>query len=54
MKANGGMPVESQLESIVKLGKSKDPKGTIEQIRKEQAANALAQQVAFNLSEQTL
>lgn len=54
MKANGGMPVESQLESIVKLGKSKDPKGTIEQIRKEQAANALAQQVAFNLGEQTL
>ena len=54
MKANGGMPVESQLESIVKLGKSKDPKGTIEQIRKDQAAIALAQQVAFNLSEQTL
>ena len=54
MKANGGMPVESQLESIVKLGQSKDPKATLEQIREQQAASALAQQVAFNIGEQTV
>lgn len=53
MKANGGKPVESQLESISKLGKSKDPQKTMNQIRKEQAAEALAQQVAFNIGEQT-
>lgn len=53
MKANGGKPVESQLESISKLGKSKDPQVTLDQIRKEQAAEALAQQVAFNIGEQT-
>lgn len=54
MKANGGMPVESQFESIVRLGKSKDPKATLEQIREQQAATALAQQTAFNLGEQTI
>ena len=54
MKANGGMPVESQLESIVKLGQSKDPKATLQNIREQQAASALAQQVAFNLGEQTI
>lgn len=52
MKANGGKPVESQLESIYKLGKSKDPQETMDQMRKEQAAEALAQQVAFNIGEQ--
>lgn len=54
MKANGGMPVESQLESIVRLGQSKDPKATLEQIREQQAATAQAQQTAFNLGEQIL
>lgn len=54
MKANGGLPVESQLESIVKLGQSKNPISTLEEIRKDQAATALAQQVAFNLREQTI
>lgn len=54
MKANGGMPVESQLESIVKLGQSKDPKATLQKIREQQAASALAQQAAFNLGEQTI
>lgn len=54
MKANGGMPVESQLESIVKLGQSNNPKATLEQIREQQAASALAQQTAFNLGEQTV
>lgn len=54
MKANGGMPVESQLESIVKLGHSKDPISTLKEIRKDQAASAFAQQVAFNIGEQTM
>lgn len=54
MKANGGMPVESQLESIVKLGQSKDPISTLKEIRKDQAASAFAQQVAFNIGEQTM
>ena len=54
MKANGGMPVESQLESIVRLGKSKDPKATLNQIREQEAASALAQRVAFNIGEQTV
>lgn len=54
MKANGGMPVESQLESIVKLGQSKDPKDTLKKIREQQEASALVQQMAFNLGEQTM
>lgn len=54
MKANGGLPVESQLESIIKLGQSKDPIFTLKEIRKDQAASAFAQQVAFNIGEQTM
>ena len=54
MKANGGQPVESQLESIVKLGQSNNPRATLEEIRKDQAASALAQQTAFNIGEQTI
>lgn len=54
MKANGGKPVESQLESILRLGQSNNPQETMEQIRKEQEADALAQQTAFNISEQTM
>lgn len=54
MKANGGLPVESQLESIIKLGQSKDPITTLKEIRKDQAASAFAQQVAFNIGEQTM
>lgn len=54
MKANGGLPVESQLESIIKLGQSKDPISTLKEIRKDQAASAFAQQVAFNIGEQTM
>ena len=52
MKANGGKPVESQLESIVKLGQSKDPNATLEQIREQEALSASIQQTAFNLGEQ--
>lgn len=54
MKANGGLPVESQLESIIKIGQSKDPISTLKEIRKDQAASAFAQQVAFNIGEQTM
>ena len=35
--ANGGKPVESHLESIMRYGKSKDPKATLKQIQDEQA-----------------
>lgn len=37
LKANGGKPIESHLESIQRYGKSKDPVGTLEQIQKETA-----------------
>ena len=37
LKANGGKPIESHLESIQRYGKSKDPAGTLEQIQKETA-----------------
>lgn len=36
LKANGGKPIESQLESIQRYGRSKDPQATLEAIRKEQ------------------
>jgi len=36
MKANGGKPIESQLESIQRYGRSKDPQATLDAIRKEQ------------------
>lgn len=36
MKANGGKPIESQLESIQRFGRSKDPQATLEAIKKEQ------------------
>lgn len=37
MKANGGKPIESHYESIVRYGKSKDAKATLEEIQKETA-----------------
>lgn len=35
LKANGGKPIESQLESIQRYGRSKDPQATLEAIKKE-------------------
>lgn len=40
MKANGGKPVASHMESIQMAGISKDPKATLEQIQKEEAESA--------------
>ena len=37
VKANGGQPIESQLESIRRFGKSKDPEGTLEEIQNEES-----------------
>lgn len=53
-KANGGKPVESQLESIVKLGQSKDPMKTIDDIHNDELKAAALQQSAFAMSEQTI
>lgn len=39
MKANGGKPIESQLESIQRFGRSKDPQGTLDAIRKDEEVN---------------
>lgn len=52
LKANGGKPVESQLESIVRLGQSKNPKKTLELIDKDMAKEAALQESAFNLRNQ--
>ena len=46
-KANGGKPVESQLESIIKLGQSQDP-------QKDELRAAAVQQSAFAMGEQTV
>lgn len=40
MKANGGKPIESHLESIMRYGKSKDAKATLKDIQKEQTEEA--------------
>lgn len=53
-KANGGKPVESQLESIVKLGQSQDPQQTMEDIRQDELNAAAVQQSAFAMGEQTI
>ena len=37
MKANGGQAIESQLESITRFGRSKDPEGTLKEIQDEEA-----------------
>lgn len=37
MKANGGKPIESHLESIARYGQSNDPQDTLDQIREEEA-----------------
>ena len=50
MKANGGKPIESQLESIRRYGKSDDPKGTFEQIKEEANAENEAKALVFAAS----
>lgn len=40
LKANGGKPIESQLESISRYGRTTNPRQTLEQIRQEEAEEA--------------
>lgn len=54
MKANGGKAIESQLESIERFGKSDDAQATLEQIQKENSAEAKSRADAFNLDNQTV
>ena len=54
MKANGGKPIESQLESIIKFGQSTDPDGTLEQIQEEMNAENTARATAFNIQNQEI
>lgn len=53
MKANGGKPIESQLESIQRYGQSDDAQGTLEQIVKEEKQSAETRATAFALNNQT-
>ena len=54
MKANGGKPIESQLESIIKFGQSTDPNETLEQIQKETKAENTARATAFSMQNQEI
>ena len=54
MKANGGKPIESQLESIIKFGQSTDPDGTLEQIQDEMNAENTARATAFGMQNQEI
>lgn len=54
MKANGGKPIESQLESIQKYGQSDDASATLKQIQHEQADEAAQRANAFSMSNQTI
>ena len=54
LKANGGKAIESQLESIERFGKSDDAQATLEQIQKENSAEAKSRADAFNLDNQTV
>lgn len=53
-KANGGKPIESQLESIERYGKSDNPQVTLEQIREETTQENNARSTAFAIQNQTL
>lgn len=52
MKANGGKPIESQLESIQRFGKSDNAEDTLAQIQKEDSAEAESRANAFNVNNQ--
>lgn len=54
MKANGGKPIESQLESIQKYGQSDDAQATLDQITKEEKQTAQTKASAFSMSNQTI
>ncbi|MBQ8969181.1 MAG: phage portal protein [Bacteroidaceae bacterium] len=50
MKANGGKPIESHLESIQKYGQSDDAQATLDQINKEEEQSAQTKASAFSMS----
>ena len=54
LKANGGKPIESQLESIRKYGESDDPSATLEQINEEAAQDNAQKSTAFALRNQMM
>lgn len=54
MKANGGKPIESQLESIMRYGKSDNAEDTLAQIQKEEAASAQVKSDMFNVNNQVI
>lgn len=51
-EANGGKPIESQLESILRFGKSDDASATLDQITKEEEAAVKSRADAFSMSNQ--
>ena len=54
MKANGGKPIESQLESIQRYGQSDDAQATLDQIAKEDEQTAQTKAAAFSMSNQVI
>ncbi len=47
MKANGGKPLESHLESIIKFGEAKDAQKTLEEIREEERQEQASKATSF-------
>ncbi len=54
LKANGGKPIESQLQSIQKYGDTDDANQTYEQIKKEDKEASISQGLAFDISNQEI
>lgn len=54
MKANGGKPIESHLESIQKYGQSDDAQATLDQINKEEEQSSQIKATAFSMSNQVI
>lgn len=54
LKANGGKPIESQLESIQRYGKSDDAAETLAQIQKEEAESSSVKADMFNAENQVI
>lgn len=52
LKANGGRPIESQLESIIKYGNSDNPVETLRQINEDAAKENSMRSTAFAMQEQ--
>lgn len=52
LKANGGKAIESQLESIRRMGRSDDPEATLQQIQEEAQQEALSKSTGLALQNQ--